>query len=122
MHAILLTHYLLSSGKCNVEGCSNEILTDLSGHQVKQGAGQEARRNQKVQDVNRLRVQNVSRKLPGGVQPGFLPGVRDEDQRVQNDALEPQSVDHARQRDTPGAPVGGVDGVLESHAAEAEGK
>lgn len=96
------------------------LLYQRKGHQVKQGAGQEARRNQKVQGVNRLRVQNVSQKLPGGVPPGFLPGVRDEDQRVQNGALEPQSVDHARQRDTPGAPVGGVDGVLESHAAEAE--
>lgn len=101
---------------------STEILTDFAGHQVKQGAGQEAPRSRRAQGENRLRVPNVSWKLPGGALHGVLPGARNDGQRVQSGALEPPNVDHVRRRGTPGAPVGGLVGVVESHAAEAEGK
>lgn len=96
------------------------LLNQRKGHQVKQGAGQEAPRSRRAQDENRLRVPNVSWKLPGGALHGVLPGAQNDGQRVQSGALEPPNVDHVRRRGTPGAPVGGLVGVVESHAAEAE--
>lgn len=96
------------------------LLNQRKGHQVKQGAGQEAPRSRRAQGENRLRVPNVSWKLPGGALHGVLPGARNDGQGVQSGALEPPNVDHVRRRGTPGAPVGGVVGVVESHAAEAE--
>lgn len=96
------------------------LLNQRKGHQVKQGAGQEALRNRKAQSVNRLRVQNVSRKLPGEAPHSVLPGARDEGQRVQSAALKLRNVDLEHLRGTPGAPVEGVVGVVESHAVEAE--
>lgn len=89
---------------------------------MKQGAGQEAPRSRRAQDENRLRVPNVSWKLPGEALHGVLPGAQNDGQRVQSGALEPPNVDHVHRRGTPGAPVGGLVGVVESHAAEAEGK